>query len=1037
MDNTQIPDPIWTQTSAFAEMAFHHPFRKYQTMILNQAANGEGDHRHHIAAPPGAGKTIVGIELLRRWGEPAVIFAPTTTIQEQWREKVGLFLPPSAPADALNALVSRDPARLAPINLFTYQLISTPGEAQAHVEAMARRQWVDELIDEGHILDEAAAWARLETLEANNPRSYRSELSRRYRRVKRALLYEDDVDIRPFLHPNAQALIDNLIAYGVRTVVLDECHHLLDYWAIVLRHFISRIETPRVVGLTATLPNPEEDRAYENYTSLLGEVDFQVPTPAVVKEGDLAPYRDLVYFVTPTERELAYLTDIQSAFETAIAELTESPRFCDWVEEQVMSHVNPFDETKWAYFLRSQPVFSLAGLRFLERMAYAFPAGMLLPQEMSGEMTLADWAALLERYGLNVLKVSPDPEDHAQLRRLRKTLLPFGLTLTERGLRQGRSPGDLVLTFSEAKDAAVAEILTFEATSLGDRLRAVVVTDFERMSSGAQRKRLEAVLDRSAGSAVRVFTHLVNHPDVGKLDPILTTGRTLMVDADHGAELLTRFHAYLESQGLRATCEYQETDLPHVLEIVGRGADWSSRTYVRMVTDAFEAGITRCLVGTRGIFGEGWDALGLNTLVDLTSVTTSASVQQLRGRTIRIDPAWQGKLAHNWDVVCVAPTFDRGDIDLKRLARRHERYWGVVPASQARQAWEEAHANGKALSSGARALAQNGFIVKGLNHVDPQLAHDLYIHGFKQIDYGRYTRRMLREIGRRGESYRLWAIGSPYDNFEVTAARLDARDLRIRTRYTFESALTRILRALLNSILLGVMLVLGMACPAGLAALLLSEGALRNNLMTMCGTVSLILGVGFLAVLAVNAFRIRQLARALLIEPPPDSVLRDIGMALLSALQQASMVSSTHQPDDVRVIEQPNASYDVLLERASPEDAATFIAAYQEIFEPVRDQRYIILRDGERLPNPVLAGLWRRMRPRLRDAGLYRPAYHPVPKRLGARKDLAQAFAKAWERYVGGGELVYTRSEEGRQLLLHARTQERPRVRGMAFDMWR
>ena len=43
------------------------------------------------------------------------------------------------------------------------------------------------------------------------------------------------------LHPNARALIQALIDHGVRTIVLDECHHLLDYWAIVLRYLIDQI----------------------------------------------------------------------------------------------------------------------------------------------------------------------------------------------------------------------------------------------------------------------------------------------------------------------------------------------------------------------------------------------------------------------------------------------------------------------------------------------------------------------------------------------------------------------------------------------------------------------------------------------------------------------------------------------------------------------------------------------------------------------------------------------------------------------------
>ena len=75
----------------FSELSLQYPFRKYQRMILHQIDTAPGDERHHLVLPPGSGKTIVGLELVRRFGQPAVAFAPTTTIQRQWQEKVGMF----------------------------------------------------------------------------------------------------------------------------------------------------------------------------------------------------------------------------------------------------------------------------------------------------------------------------------------------------------------------------------------------------------------------------------------------------------------------------------------------------------------------------------------------------------------------------------------------------------------------------------------------------------------------------------------------------------------------------------------------------------------------------------------------------------------------------------------------------------------------------------------------------------------------------------------------------------------------------------
>ncbi|MBN1877170.1 MAG: DEAD/DEAH box helicase family protein [Anaerolineae bacterium] len=1017
----------------FQSLAFRYPLRKYQRMILSQIEAGQEDHQYHIVAPPGAGKTIIGLELIRRLGlstgAGAVIFAPTATIQEQWREKVRMFLPAAGAGNtvALDALVSLDPQHLAPINVFTYQLISTPGEARERVQEMARHRWVGDLLEEGQVHTESAAWTRLATLEQNNPRSYQRELSRRYRHIKHNLLRAGHIDIQPFLHPNAQKLMADLVACGVRTVVLDECHHLLDYWAIVLHYLINQMDTPQVIGLTATLPSAEDDRAYENYTSLLGDVDFEIPMPAVIKEGDLAPFRDLVYFVEPTNREMAYLNDVQRAFETAITELTAQVEFRRWVMNTVITQ--PFYEHNplpWEKFLQKYPVFSLAGLRFLSYIGYPFPTELLLPQEAEEEIELDDWAVLLERYGLDVLKVSSAPEAHQQLQRLREILLPFGLTLTERGLRQGRSPGDLVLTFSEAKDAAVVEILTREADAMGDHLRAVVVTDFERMSSGV--RSLDGILDRDAGSAVRVFYHLVHDTQTGLLDPILVTGRTVFVDADHGVGLLERFNTYLKTARLRATCHYEATETPEVLAVVGEGTDWSSRTYVRMITEAFEVGVTRCLVGTRGIFGEGWDSLALNTLIDLTSVTTSTSVQQLRGRTLRLDPAWEHKVAHNWDVICVAKAFEKGNVDLRRFLKRHDRYWGMVPLST----------ESPGMVSDDVTESQ-GRVVKGVNHVDPQLAYMLHLRNFRRIDFKLYTQRMLLQIPKRAQSYKLWGIGSEYNNSIYSAARLDTCDLKIRTVFSIQNTLLQMLRQFRTSALAGSVLILWfiirISLGIGEGNSMLSateEGLLSLNRMI---SVAMLVGIGVIGV--INARQAYRLGKALLLEPPPESILLDVGRALLCALRDTDIVSRGLLPDQVRVVTQEDYSYDVLLENASPGDAATFIAAYRQIFELVRNQRYLILRDTSRLPNKSLNMVWSIVQEWFRNLNLYTPAYHPVPKVLATHKDRAEIFARYWRQYVGGGHLVYTRNEVGRQILLQARTQSRPKVKGLAFEIWR
>lgn len=260
-------------------------------------------------------------------------------------------------------------------------------------------------------------------------------MSKRYRRIKREFLQKPDFDGRQFLHPNARDLIDRIVALGVGTIILDECHHLLDYWAFILRELIRELPGVQVVGLTATLPDPGSQSEYENYDSLLGEVDFEVPTPAVVKEGNLAPYRDLVYFCEPSKREMAYLKKIQGHFETAVSTITTTPAFKTWAAA-VLPPAADFTE-----FFNREPLLCIAAVKFgLTQDTADDLQSLPIIAEMLEPLTIDDWLTLLETFALRVLKVSAEKADQTLYRQLRDALLGFGITITESGIRHQRSP---------------------------------------------------------------------------------------------------------------------------------------------------------------------------------------------------------------------------------------------------------------------------------------------------------------------------------------------------------------------------------------------------------------------------------------------------------------------------------------------------------------------------------------------------------------------------------------------------------------------
>ncbi len=152
-----------------------------------------------------------------------------------------------------------------------------------------------------------------------------------------------------------------------------------------------------------------------------------------------------------------------------------------------------------------------------------------------------------------------------------------------------------------------------------------------------------------------------------------------------------------------------------------------------MITEFFQQGITKCLIGTRGLLGEGWDASKINVLIDLTTVTTSMSINQLRGRSIRLDKEWPEKVANNWDIICLAEEFTNGFKDYARFEKKHKQLFGVC---------------------------DDGAIEKGVGHV-----HAAFTEAEPEgISEGMtlFNDEMLKRSRNRPLTRKLWGIGQPF-----------------------------------------------------------------------------------------------------------------------------------------------------------------------------------------------------------------------------------------------------------------------------------
>ncbi len=974
----------------FPPIRFTKQLRPSQLDVVEIARRelAAGQRRLHIVAPPGSGKTVTGLYL---WAEcvrvPALVLSPNSAIQAQWAARLDMFDCPGGAA----SLASTDPEAPRLFTSLTYQAVTLPRRGGDDIDAEAIELWIEKLVGKGQAKDpdEAAAW--IDDLKRHN-RAYYDDRLGGYRKAVRDEVAIGGEAIKT-LHASSLRTLERLKQSGVGLLILDECHHLLSHWGRVLADAYRYFDQPIVLGLTATPPDrrgkPPED--VKRYDEFFGPVDYEVPVPAVVKDGFLAPYQDLVQFVRPTSEELAFVASADEKLNELVEELCEEPNagagpqpndpaaaptaavtearsasegdqspsseqepetlarasgLCDDGTPAPLAHASDLCAESlptwlarvlaerrlavgvapdWAAFEKRDPGLAWAGPRFLRHRGIALPPGIPEPApdenfargkrrdsaRGAGDLPpMAVVVPVLDRYIRHRLRMSSDPADHERAERAIRRLRLLGTQVTETGSQACASPIGRVMAYARGKVAAIVPILKAERLALGDRIRAVVVTDFEKTS--AVSTETSHLLDAEAGGAVAAYRTLLADPDVDALDPVLVTGSTVLVDDD----LAERFDAaaaeWLARRRLGVELDFGREAGFHVL--AGHGADWCPRVYVEMITDLFQRGLTKCLVGTRGLLGEGWDASKINVLIDLTTVTTSTSVNQLRGRSFRLDADDPAKLADNWDVVCVAPEFVKGLDDYYRFIDKHNTLFG---------------------------LTDDGAIEKGVGHVHAaftELAPELVEQSMHVLNA-----EMLERPMRRAAFRDLWRIGEPYHPEPIHALELR---------------------------------------PGGGASMGFPPFAKAQAPWTTA------------------------------------SLTQAIGLAVLGALREARLIETA---GDLHIGERSGGYIRAFLENAAEQENKLFSESLAEALGPLDRPRYVVPRyvhhrEDTWLSRILPTVLGRYFRRELRQMAML----HAVPTALAKNKDLVTIFQRHWNAYVSPGQAVYALQGEGERLVGNA-----------------
>lgn len=945
--------------------------RRHQREALAalEAAWESGVTRSWVALPPGAGKTLVGLVTASRLiasGQitRAVALAPNNAILGQWL-RGGIEV----------GLISSDGRDLAAeLTAMTYQQI-----ALFAPEADVDYEGIDEA---GESFDTAAGPGG-------------SLMSR--------------------LHPNGRSVVESLKAAGPILLILDECHHLLEVWGRLLVELLAELPEAVVLGLTATPPEVMTRSEAALVDELFGPIAYAASIPAVVRQGDLAPFADLVWVTEPTPLESAWLTESATRFSELTAYLMDpefgSVPFLSWLDARFVVRSAPGGTSVgWGEVVAADPDLADAVLRLAHAGLLALPEGAVVHEQHRRPPTSEDWVRLIDDWVSGHLLAGPAVEardqeaDERALAAVREALPAVGYLLTRTGVRRSRSLVDRVLSRSESKMAAVVDIAAAEAAALGERMRLLVLCDHERAAATVPLT-LDGVISPQAGSAHAAMRALLAAPESG--DALLVTGasvagsrETLGGLVDHIRRSEPRLAAALHptQEPLPDGADRAACDDLWFLVSRGEGPAWSSRVWVPLVTRFFESGGTRILVGTRGLLGEGWDARRITGVVDLTTVTTTTSVVQTRGRALRVDPAHPDKVAVNWTVVTVAADHPRGDHDWQRLVRKHQGFFGA---------------------------ADDGAVVDGVAHIDA--AFSPYRPPAPAEIAEINTRALLRAADRDRIRAR-WQVGAPYDDEVTRTVRL------VPARASQAAGAAQPLRvdpAATPAVLVrpGGLEVVNLPSTRGERIASRGSAALAvvGVLAAVWGLASAVVdgtgagsatGIGTALACALGAFawstaaRVASGRRILAAAGVPPSLAR-VAAALADALHGTGRSSLGAEALEIEV--DPPGAYRIRLAGVPEGESALFADALDEVVSPIASPRYV-------LPRWVLTERRRRWHElaalaRGRKVQPDGQVWHAVPTALGARRADADAFADAWDRWVGGGRPERTSSPTGAGVL--------------------
>lgn len=568
----------------FKELKFCYKWRSYQVKFFLEFQTHIVDNHLHVIAPPGSGKTILGLELMRRLNKKTLVLSPTLTIRNQWQERLHNFFANNSKFDNYSFDINEP----KDVIFSTYQSLHS-----FFKKCKSKEEY-------------------FKYFEKNN----------------------------------------------IEVLILDEAHHLKNEWWKCL-YELKEQQKQTVIALTATPPYDSGVQEVSKYFKLCGEIDAEIAIPDLIKEGDLCPHQDYVYFSKPTDLEINFITD----FRLKVASFFDSLEFNSELISAIENHRFVKKAPLFTSEIYNNPEYFSALLIYLNhcKKEIAIENFYILGFDKKDKIEIPkfdlQWAQILLQNVLfsdrkNLIK------EEVFLEKLENNVRK--INTVEEGFVDFVGTKNLYrsLSNSSSKLLSIVSIIENERRNLDKNLRAVILTDYIKkeflsVSNAEEMNRL---------GVVPIFHRL--RQILPKNEIAVLTGSIVIVHKDLEFAISEQINCSFEA--LDVDTEF------NVIKING-----SSSQIVKTITNLFEQGKINVVIGTKSLLGEGWDAPSINTLILASFVGSFVSSNQMRGRAIRSLKDNKNKTGNIWHLVCLDVSDKYGGSDIATLKRRFDSYVGI------------------------------------------------------------------------------------------------------------------------------------------------------------------------------------------------------------------------------------------------------------------------------------------------------------------------------------------------------------------------